>query len=155
MPDSSVSEGVDVKEGSGLIRWDDSGNIVSMVTFPAAERGDLEAYAAEQGDTEEAEGEAISGEGAYSEGDPNETETSIPKEYEKLGIKASKEKNSGWIYEGKEVAVIYDKDHWIYTNGTIPEKKAVYLEVVRDKKDRVTELKEVSKKEMQKLMDEN
>ena len=72
-----------------------------------------------------------------------------------MGIKASKEKNSGWIYEGKEVAVIYDKDHWIYTNGTIPEKKAVYLEVVRDKKDRVTELKEVSKKEMQKLMDEN
>lgn len=155
VPDSSVSEGVDVEEGSGLIRWDDSGNIVSIVTFPAAERGDLEAYAEEQGDTEEAEGEAISGEGAYSEGDPNETETSIPKEYEKLGIKASKEKNSGWIYQGKEVAVIYDKDHWIYTNGTIPEKKAVYLEVVRDKKDRVTELKEVSKKEMQKLIDEN
>lgn len=155
VPDSSVSEGVDVKEGSGLIRWDDSGNIVSVVTFPAAERGDLEAYAAEQGDTDEAEGEATSGEGAYSEGDPNETETSLPKEYEKLGIKASKEKNSGWIYQGKEVAVIYDKDHWIYTNGTIPEKKAVYLEVVRDKKDRVTELKEVSKKEMQKLIDEN
>ena len=151
VPDSSVSEGVDVKEGSGLIRWDDSGNIVSVVTFPS----DLEAYAAEEGDTDKAEGEATSGEGAYSEGDPNETETSLPKEYEKLGIKASKEKNSGWIYQGKEVAVIYDKDHWIYTNGTIPEKKAVYLEVVRDKKDRVTELKEVSKKEMQKLIDEN
>ncbi len=75
-------------------------------------------------------------------------------EYEKLGVKTSDEKNNEWTYKGKGVAVIYDKDHWIYTNDTIPEKKAVYLEVVRDKKDRVTELREITKKEMQKLFDE-
>lgn len=184
LTDSSVSEDAAVKEGSGIIRWDDSGDIVSIVSFPAEERGNLEAYAAEQGDADEAKavpggtgstdsgskteavsGTAVSSEGglktqaasggsAYSEGDPNTEKTSLPKEYEKLGVKTSDEKNNEWTYKGKGVAVIYDKDHWIYTNDTIPEKKAVYLEVVRDKKDRVTELREITKKEMQKLFDE-
>lgn len=184
LPDSSVSEDTAVKEGSGIIRWDDSGDIVSIVSFPAKERGSLEAYAEEQGNADEAEAasgtavssedgsktgavsgtavssedgsktEAVSGKTAYSEGNPNAEKTSLPKEYEKLGVKISNEKNSEWTYQGKGVAVIYDKDHWVYANDTIPEKKAVYLEVVRDKKDRVTELKEITKKEMQKLFDE-
>lgn len=166
--DSSVSEDAAVKEGSGIIRWDDSGDIVSIVSFPAKERGSLEAYAAEQGNADEAEAAsgtavssedgsktgAVSGKTAYSEGNPNAEKTSLPKEYEKLGVKISNEKNSEWTYQGKGVAVIYDKDHWVYANDTIPEKKAVYLEVVRDKKDRVTELREITKKEMQKLFDE-
>ena len=168
LPDSSVSEDAAVKEGSGIIRWDDSGDIVSIVSFPAKERGSLEAYAAEQGNADEAEAAsgtavssedgsktgAVSGKTAYSEGNPNAEKTSLPKEYEKLGVKISNEKNSEWTYQGKGVAVIYDKDHWVYANDTIPEKKAVYLEVVRDKKDRVTELREITKKEMQKLFDE-
>ncbi len=184
LPDSSVSEDTAVKEGSGIIRWDDSGDIVSIVSFPAKERGSLEAYAAEQGNADEAEAAsgtavssedglktgavsgtavssedgsktgAASGKTAYSEGNPNAEKTSLPKEYEKLGVKISNEKNNEWTYQGKGVAVIYDKDHWVYANDTIPEKKAVYLEVVRDKKDRVTELKEITKKEMQKLFDE-
>ncbi len=168
LPDSSVSEDTAVKEGSGIIRWDDSGDIVSIVSFPAKERGSLEAYAAEQGNADEAEAAsgtavssedgsktgAVSGKTAYSEGNPNAEKTSLPKEYEKLGVKISNEKNSEWTYQGKGVAVIYDKDHWVYANDTIPEKKAVYLEVVRDKKDRVTELREITKKEMQKLFDE-
>ncbi len=184
LPDSSVSEDAAVKEGSGIIRWDDSGDIVSIVSFPAEERGNLEAYAEEQGNVDEAEavsgtaiasedglktgavsGTAVSSEDglkfgaasdetAYSEGDPNAEKTSLPREYEKLGVKISNEKNSEWTYKGKGVAVIYDKDHWIYANDTISEKKAVYLEVVRDKKDRVTELREITKKEMQKLFDE-
>lgn len=184
LPDSSVSEDTAVKEGSGIIRWDDSGDIVSIVSFPAKERGSLEAYAEEQGNVDEAEAasgtavssedgsktgavsgtavssedgsktEAVSGKTAYSEGNPNAEKTSLPKEYEKLGVKISNEKNNEWTYQGKGVAVIYDKDHWVYANDTIPEKKAVYLEVVRDKKDRVTELREITKKEMQKLFDE-
>ncbi len=168
LPDSSVSEDTAVKEGSGIIRWDDSGDIVSIVSFPAKERGSLEAYAAEQENADKAEAasgtavssedgsktEAMSGKTAYSEGNPNAEKTSLPKEYEKLGVKISNEKNNEWTYQGKGVAVIYDKDHWVYANDTIPEKKAVYLEVVRDKKDRVTELKEITKKEMQKLFDE-
>lgn len=184
LPDSSVSEDTAVKEGSGIIRWDDSGDIVSIVSFPAKERGNLEAYAEEQGNADEAEATsgtavssedgsktgaasgtavssedgsktgAASGKTAYSEGNPNAEKTSLPKEYEKLGVKISNEKNSEWTYQGKGVAVIYDKDHWVYANDTIPEKKAVYLEVVRDKKDRVTELREITKKEMQKLFDE-
>ena len=168
LPDSSVSEDTAVKEGSGIIRWDDSGDIVSIVSFPTKERGSLEAYAAEQENADKAEAasgtavssedgsktEAMSGKIAYSEGNPNAEKTSLPKEYEKLGVKISNEKNNEWTYQGKGVAVIYDKDHWVYANDTIPEKKAVYLEVVRDKKDRVTELKEITKKEMQKLFDE-
>lgn len=168
LPDSSVSEDTAVKEGSGIIRWDDSGDIVSVVSFPAKERGSLEAYAEEQGNADEAEAAsgtavssedgsktgAASGKTAYSEGNPNAEKTSLPKEYEKLGVKISNEKNNEWTYQGKGVAVIYDKDHWVYANDTIPEKKAVYLEVVRDKKDRVTELREITKKEMQKLFDE-
>lgn len=168
LPDSSVSEDTAVKEGSGIIGWDDSGDIVSIVSFPAKERGSLEAYATEQGNADEAEAAsgtavssedgsktgAASGKTAYSEGNPNAEKTSLPKEYEKLGVKISNEKNSEWTYQGKGVAVIYDKDHWVYANDTIPEKKAVYLEVVRDKKDRVTELREITKKEMQKLFDE-
>lgn len=168
LPDSSVSEDTAVKEGSGIIRWDDSGDIVSIVSFPTKERGSLEAYAAEQENADKAEAasgtavssedgsktEAMSGKTAYSEGNPNAEKTSLPKEYEKLGVKISNEKNNEWTYQGKGVAVIYDKDHWVYANDTIPEKKAVYLEVVRDKKDRVTELKEITKKEMQKLFDE-
>ena len=168
LPDSSVSEDAAVKEGSGIIRWDDSGDIVSIVSFPAKERGSLEAYAAEQGNADEAEAAsgtavssedgsktgAVSGKTAYSEGNPNAEKTSLPKEYEKLGVKISNEKNSEWTYQGKGVAVIYDKDHWVYANDTIPEKKAVYMEVVRDKTDRVPELREITKKEMQKLFDE-
>ena len=168
LPDSSVSEDTAVKEGSGIIRWDDSGDIVSIVSFPTKERGSLEAYAAEQENADKAEAasgtavssedgsktEAMSGKTAYSEGNPNAEKTSLPKEYEKLGVKISNEKNNEWTYQGKGVAVIYDKDHWVYANDTIPEKKAVYLEVVRDKKDRVIELKEITKKEMQKLFDE-
>lgn len=183
LSDAPVNESTAVKEGSGIIRWDESGDVVSIVSFPNEERGDLEAYAEEQedvvaaaeqeetGTTAEqeaageaaeqeaaeqgtaAEAEATAGEAAYSEGDPNEKETSLPKEYEKLGIKISNEKKNQWTYQGKGVAVIYDKDHWIYANDSIPEKEAVYLEVVRDKKDRVTALNKVSKKEMQKLMD--
>lgn len=153
LQDSPVDENTAAKEGSGLISQDDSGNAVSAVLFPAAEQDGLEAYAVEQGTADDAGDGAVSGETAYSEGDPDEKGTSLPKEYEKFGIKVSDEKNNQWTYQGKGVAVIYDKDHWIYTNGSIPEKKAVYLKVVRDKKDRVTGLEEVSKKEIQKLVD--
>lgn len=86
-------------------------------------------------------------------GDPDAEKCSIPEEYAKFGVKESGEKNNLWMYKGKGVAVIYDKDNWIYANDSIPEKEAVYLEVERDKKDRVTGLKEVTKKEMQKLID--
>lgn len=99
--------------------------------------------------------EALSDETAFAEGDSDDVKSSIPEEYAGFGVKISDKKNNQWMYKGKGVAVIYDKDHWIFTNESIPEKNAVYLEVVRDKKDRVTELKEVTKKEIQKLFDED
>lgn len=98
--------------------------------------------------------EALTDEAAFKAGDPDGVKSSIPEEYARFGVKLSDEKNNQWMYKGKGVAVIYDKDHWIFTNESIPEKNAVCLEVIRDKKDRVTELKEVTKKEIQKLIDE-
>ena len=95
---------------------------------------------------------AETSEAAYESGD--EVESSVPEEYAKFGMTSDKKTNS-WMYQGKGVAVIYDKDNSIYTNDTIPERKAIYIEVKRDKKGRVTELHEVTKKEIQKLLDED
>lgn len=86
--------------------------------------------------------------------DPDTAKNSIPKEYSKLGVTVSGKSGSLWMYQGKGIAMLYDKDHGIYANDSIPEKKAVYLEVKRDKKGRVTALQEVTKTEMQNLLDE-
>ncbi len=152
-------------EGSGklgiIVNRDDSGEITEFTVFPFDESSVSDSSVQEEGDAvyEQDQGleisaEASSYEAAYDEGDPDAAKSSVPKEYAKLGVKLSDEKNNLWMYKGKGVAVIYDKDHAIFTNDSISEKNAVYLEVIRDKKDRVTGLKEVTKKEMQKLVRE-
>lgn len=152
-------------EGSGklgiIVNRDDSGEITEFTVFPFDESSVSDSSVQEEGNAVyernqglEISAEASSYEAAYDEGDPDAAKSSVPKEYAKLGVKLSDEKNNLWMYKGKGVAVIYDKDHAIFMNDSISEKNAVYLEVIRDKKDRVTELKEVTKKEMQKLIRE-
>lgn len=152
-------------EGSGklgiIVNRDDSGEITEFTVFPFDESSVSDSSVQEEGNAvyEQDQGLEISAEASpyeatYDEGDPDAAKSSVPKEYAKLGVKLSDEKNNLWMYKGKGVAVIYDKDHAIFTNDSISEKNAVYLEVIRDKKDRVTGLKEVTKKEMQKLIRE-
>ncbi len=85
--------------------------------------------------------------GAYDESD---SVPDIDKEYAAYGITADPH-TACWLYQGKKVAVFYDKDKFLSTND-VPEKNAVYLEVCRDKKGRIEEIREHSKKEMQKLL---
>lgn len=135
-------------EGSGklgiIVNRDDAGEIAGFTVFPF-DKSSQSDFIVE---------EVSSGGAAFAEGDPDAVKTSLPQEYAKLGVKISDEKNNLWTYKGKGVAVIYDKDHQIFTNDSFPEKNAVYLEVIRDKKDQVTGLNEVTKKEMQKLLQE-
>lgn len=147
----------------------DSGKITRIVSFPFDEKSVSNGIASEDIDygkeaeaaameseeieyTNEIVSEAAAGDAAYDSGD--DVESSISKEYEGFGLTWDKRTNQ-WMYWGKGVAVLYDKDYAVYTNDTIPEKKAVYLEVRRDKKGRVTELREVTKTEIQNLLQED
>lgn len=92
---------------------------------------------------------------AYDEGDASEgingqIDVGLPEEYASLGITADPH-TASWEYQGKKVAVFYDKDRWLLTCD-IPSKDTVYLEVCRDKDGKIEKLKECSKKEMQKLL---
>ncbi len=76
----------------------------------------------------------------------------VPKEYAALGITANP-KSGGWEYDGKKVAILYDKG--IYTFADKPdEKNLVYLEVCRDSKNKIKSFREVDKEGMQKLLKE-
>lgn len=83
-----------------------------------------------------------------------EVKGSLPEEYEDYGVTVDAKTNK-WMYRGKGIAVIYEKDYGIYTNDSIPEKKAIYLEVKRDKNGEIIEFCEVTKKEMQRLIEED
>ena len=76
---------------------------------------------------------------------------SVPPEYAAYGITAD-DRTGGWRYDGREVAVFYDKGHHLLTAG-VSSKKAVYLEVRRDSKDRIKSVQEVDKKQMQELLE--
>lgn len=76
---------------------------------------------------------------------------SVPPEYAAYGITAD-DRTGGWRYDGREIAVFYDKGHHLFTNG-VPSKKAVYLEVRRDSEGKIKSLQEVDKKQMQKLLE--
>lgn len=78
------------------------------------------------------------------------TRPAVPTEYASFGITANQYTGT-WMYQGKEVAVFYDKDGWLLTDGSCGEN-AVYLQVCRDRNGEVEEIKELSKKEMQKLL---
>ena len=90
---------------------------------------------------------------AYAEGDASEganLDVGVPEEYALLGITAAPHKGT-WEYQGKKVAVFYDKDRWLLTADVSP-KDAVYLEVCRDKEGKIEQIKNCSKKEMQKIL---
>lgn len=160
---------VDGSGALGITVVRDSGKITRIVSFPFDEKSVSNGIASEDIDygkeaeaaameseeieyTNEIVSEAAAGDTAYDSGD--DVESSISKEYEGFGLTWDKKTNQ-WMYWGKGVAVLYDKDYAVYTNDTIPEKKAVYLEVKRDKKGRVTELREVTKTEIQNLLQED
>lgn len=160
---------VDGSGALGITVVRDSGKITRIVSFPFDEKSVSDGIASEDIDygkeaeaaameseeieyTNEIVSEAVAGDAAYDSGD--DVESSISKEYEGFGLTWDKRTNQ-WMYWGKGVAVLYDKDYAVYTNDTIPEKKAVYLEVKRDKKGRVTELREVTKTEIQNLLQED
>ena len=163
---------VDGSGSLGITVVRDLGEIVRIDSFPFDEADVSDASVGEDkdydGDTtsiamggenieyieysDEIVSEAAVSEAAYDSGD--DVESSIPAEYAELGLTTDKKTNQ-WMYHGKGVAVIYDKDYWIYSNSSITERNAVYLEVERDKKGRVTALHEVTKKEMQNLLQED
>lgn len=74
----------------------------------------------------------------------------VPEEYVPYGITANPH-TAGWEYQGKQVAVFYDKGRFLSTNG-VSGKDVVYLEVCRDRKGEIEDIKERSKKEMQKIL---
>lgn len=77
---------------------------------------------------------------------------SVPPEYAAFGITAD-DHTGGWRYDGKEVAVLYDKGYHLFTTE-VSSKKAVYLKVDRDSKDRIKSLQELDKKQMQELLED-
>lgn len=92
---------------------------------------------------------------AYEEGDASEgvnghLDLGLPEEYVSLGVTADLHTGT-WEYQGKKVAVFYDKDRWLLTNDVSP-KDAVYLEVCRDKEGKIEQIKNCSKKEMQNIL---
>lgn len=97
-------------------------------------------------DDESVKGVSVVINGAY---EGNST-PDIPAEYASFGITVNQYAGT-WIYQGKEVAVFYDRDRRLMTSET-SEKNAVYLQVCRDKNGDIEEIKELSKKEMQKLL---
>jgi len=74
----------------------------------------------------------------------------LPEEYVSLGVTADLHTGT-WEYQGKKVAVFYDKDRWLLTADVSP-KDAVYLEVCRDKEGKIEQIKNCSKKEMQNIL---
>lgn len=74
----------------------------------------------------------------------------VPAEYASYGITADAH-TGAWKYRGKTVAVFYDKGRYLTTYDA-PGEVAVYLEVRRNKKDEIQEIKELSKKKMQELL---
>lgn len=74
----------------------------------------------------------------------------LPAEYTSYGITTDAH-TGAWQFRGKTIAVFYDKGRYLMTYDT-SGKVAVYLEVCRDKKDKIKEIKELSKKEMQELL---
>ncbi len=92
---------------------------------------------------------------AYDEGDASEgvnghLDLGLPEEYVSLGVTADLHTGT-WEYQGKKVAVFYDKDRWLLTADVSP-KDAVYLEVCRDKEGKIEQIKNCSKKEMQNIL---
>ncbi len=77
---------------------------------------------------------------------------SVPPEYAAYGITAD-DHTGGWRYDGKEVAVLYDKGYHLFTTEA-SSKKAVYLKVHRDSKNRIKSLQELDKKQMQELLED-
>lgn len=99
----------------------------SIDTSGAGETGQDIAYAVEGGAIDE------------SDGVPD-----VDKEYADCGITADPH-TACWLYQGKRVAVFYDKDKFLSTND-VPENNAVYLEVCRDKKGRIEEIRKIARK---------
>lgn len=77
---------------------------------------------------------------------------SVPPEYAAFGITAD-DHTGGWRYDGREVAVLYDKGYHLFTTEA-SSKKAVYLKVHRDSKNRIKSLQELDKKQMQELLED-
>lgn len=139
----AVEGGVNEESIPGNVAVDASDDVVFTVEDGAAEEsipGDVAV------NTSDAIAFAVEN-GAYDESD---SVPDIDKEYAAYGITADPH-TACWLYKGKKVAVFYDKDKFLSTND-VPEKNAVYLEVCRDKKGRIEEIREHSKKEMQKLL---
>lgn len=74
----------------------------------------------------------------------------VPEEYVSYGI-TSNSKTGAWEYQEKRVAALYDKGICTMIKGS-SGKGAVYLEVRRDKKGEINEIKKRSKKKMQNLL---
>lgn len=99
--------------------------------------------------------ESAAAQGTYDSYKLEDWESKLRKEYKEHGMTLADRKTDRWTYNGKDVAVIYDKRHWIYTNGAVSDKNSVCLEVVRDYKDQIKELKEVTREEIQKMLEES
>lgn len=140
----NVSASEDVEEDSFYVDEDNNSDIAYAIegtaeqdtVYAGAEISENIAYAYDEGDA--------------SEGVDGQLDLGIPKEYASLGITADAH-TALWEYQGKKVAVFYDKDRWLMT-GDVSSKDAVYLEVCRGKDGKIEKLKECSKKEMQKLL---
>lgn len=57
----------------------------------------------------------------------------------------------GWKYDGKRVAVLYDQKGYIFSDDSVPEEEAVYLEVLRDIHGDIEYLKRLTGGEAQKI----
>lgn len=77
--------------------------------------------------------------------------STVPKEYASCGI-AVDLKTGSWMYKGKKVAAFYDKEEGRLMMDGASGKKAVYLEVCRDKEGNIEKINQLSKKEMQELL---
>lgn len=145
-------------ELSVVVIRNDSQEILSLQTEPistreAYEEADISEVAAyDASNTASSKDPDVVSDAEGDTSEENDVITSIPPEYAAFGISLDRKTNI-WMYRGKGIAALYDKDYQIYTTDSIPEDDAVYLEVERDASGAVTRLKEVTREEMQTLFD--
>ena len=72
------------------------------------------------------------------------------KEYEAYGITADKEAEF-YRYQGKPIAGFIDKGFHMLVDGMAKEAGGIYIKVIRDEKDAIKELEEITKDEFTKL----
>lgn len=86
--------------------------------------------------------------GEYSSEEGKGLNIAVPQEYADYGVSCDAQGN--WVYNGKIIADLYDEGRGIFSNSN----GTMYIEVTRDKSEKISSFQKVSKNRMQELFTE-